>query len=202
MPLIDVGSLRPTPWKNGGGNTRTLAVSPDDAGFDDFDWRISIADVRVSGDFSLFPGVDRTILLLDGRGMMLHNSDGSIHALTAPFRPWRMRGDDPVRASLLNGSARDFNVMVRRGRVDASVQVWQSETSLPNLRGDAVFYCPRGSFAISVTNGEDVVIAADSAFRVSAGAEVRIAPAAPNAILIGVLTEPTDSSLTEERNNQ
>ena len=31
------------PWKNGGGTTREVAVSPEGAGLDDFAWRISLA---------------------------------------------------------------------------------------------------------------------------------------------------------------
>ena len=50
------------PWRNGGGVTRELASSPE--GVDDFDWRVSIAEVTASGDFSRFPGVDRTIVRL------------------------------------------------------------------------------------------------------------------------------------------
>jgi environmental stress-induced protein Ves len=32
-----------TPWKNGGGVTREIAVHPQGAGFDDFVWRLSMA---------------------------------------------------------------------------------------------------------------------------------------------------------------
>ena len=51
------------PWKNGGGETAEIAVSPAGAGFDDFDWRISTAIVAQSGPFSGFPGVDRVLTL-------------------------------------------------------------------------------------------------------------------------------------------
>jgi environmental stress-induced protein Ves len=200
VPVIDTSLLPPASWKNGGGSTRTLAVSPEGAGFDDFIWRVSIAEVRGSGDFSLFPGVDRTILLLDGRGMMLHHEDGSIHALTTPFRPWRMRGDDPVRAWLLNGSARDFNVMVRRGCADSVVDVWQAETALPGFHGDAVFFCARGSFRVSTAAGEDVVLSSGCAFHVPvAGEAMLVAPAAPNAILVGAFLKPAEQPKREEQ---
>ncbi len=190
MQVIDTSKLTPAPWKNAGGSTRTLAVSPEGAGFENFDWRVSIADVKKSGDFSVFPGVNRTILLLDGRGMMLHNSDGSIHPLTAPFRPWTLRGDERVWACLLNGSARDFNVMVRRGRAQASVHVWQTAVSLEDLCGDALFYCARGAFAISVKGLGDVELGAGCAVRADGITEVRISPAAPDAVLIGVFLVP------------
>ncbi len=193
MPVIDTSLLPPVSWKNGGGSTRTVAVSPEGAGLNDFVWRVSIAEVRGSGDFSAFPGVDRTIMLLDGRGMMLHGKDGSMHALTTPFQPWRMRGDEPVRAWLLNGAARDFNVMVRRGVAESSVGVWQVETRLPEWIGDAVFFCARGSFRIEIEDGEEVLLAAGCAWHAAGRvAALLVSPAIPNAILIGVFLKPAE----------
>lgn len=184
---IDIGKLPAVPWKNGGGVTRTVAVSPDGAGFDDFAWRISIADVSQSGSFSPFPGVDRTIMLLDGHGMMLRQPNGSLCALTAPFRPWSMPGDEPVNAELVNGPARDFNVMVRRGRAQASVEVWRTEGSAGHHsgghRGDALFYCARGSFQL----GPAPLPAGWACFVADAQADLRFVPQTRDAILIGVL---------------
>src|SRR5690606_386633 len=59
------------PWKNGGGETAEIAVSPAGAGFDDFDWRISTAIVAQSGPFSGFPGVDRVLTVIEGGAMEL-----------------------------------------------------------------------------------------------------------------------------------
>jgi environmental stress-induced protein Ves len=143
MDPIQVSALPPTPWKNGGGSTRTIAIFPPEAGFHDFDWRVSVADVESSGEFSRFPGVDRTILLLDGDGMILHFDNRSV-ALTTPYEPFAFSGDDRVRSELINGSTSDFNVMTRRGRAKADVKIVQSEVQLS--ADAAVFYCPRGAF--------------------------------------------------------
>ncbi len=62
------------PWKNGGGVALDLHVEPAGAGMDAFDWRASIALVQRSGPFSHFPGVDRTIVLLEGTGMRLDSA--------------------------------------------------------------------------------------------------------------------------------
>lgn len=184
MRLIDTNTLPEVSWKNGGGTTRTLAVSPEDAGFDDFRWRVSIADVGKSGSFSAFPGVDRTIVLLEGKGMVLHGADGSQVALTRPFRPHSMAGDQPVDAELVNGPARDFNVMVRRGRARADVEVWDSEGSAASA-GAALFYCPRGIFQVA-----SALLPAGWACFVAANRdELQLAPKAPASVLIGVLLE-------------
>ena len=58
--LIQYASLRPAPWKNGGGSTTEIAVAPPGAGFDSFDWRISLATISHSGPFSTFAGIDRS----------------------------------------------------------------------------------------------------------------------------------------------
>ncbi len=64
---LAAAARRAVPWKNGGGVTEEIAVYPSDAGFDDFAWRISMARVGQGGPFSRFPGVDRTLAVLEGR---------------------------------------------------------------------------------------------------------------------------------------
>ncbi|UGA36971.1 HutD family protein [Chromobacterium haemolyticum] len=43
MTLIRLQDCPPSPWKNGGGSTRQLLISPAGAGLDDFDYRVSLA---------------------------------------------------------------------------------------------------------------------------------------------------------------
>jgi len=65
---IRAADYRAMAWKNGQGMTREIAREPGDG---DFLWRLSIAEVAASGDFSLFPGYDRTITLIEGAGHMM-----------------------------------------------------------------------------------------------------------------------------------
>ena len=51
------------PWKNGG-DTAISRVVPPGASLDDFDWRLSLAQVDRDGPFSRFDNVDRTLVLL------------------------------------------------------------------------------------------------------------------------------------------
>lgn len=67
-----------------------VAVHPRNAGTDDFDWRISVAYVARAGPFSVFPGVDRIITLIDGPGMVL-TVDGAEHRVDAPYKPFSDR---------------------------------------------------------------------------------------------------------------
>lgn len=112
--LLRPADYQRKPWKNGGGELLDICAEPADAGLDAFEWRASIALVRVSGPFSHFPGVDRTIVLLDGAGMRLASADW--HAdMDVAYEPVRFPGEMAVTCTLTAGPTRDFNLMVRRG---------------------------------------------------------------------------------------
>lgn len=113
--LIPYAGLSPVPWKNGGGSTTQLAVFPPDAGFEDFDWRISLATIAEDGAFSAFPGVERTLALVDGHGMTLE-IDGAPMLLSKADPVAAFDGETPVTAKLNRGPSTDFNVMTRTDR--------------------------------------------------------------------------------------
>ncbi len=108
------------PWKNGGGVTREIAVFPPGAGLDIFDWRVSMATVSAGGPFSLFPGVDRVLAVLEGE-LTLRFEGGPTLRLSAASPPAAFPGDVPARAETPPGPVTDLNVMTRRGRVYAAV---------------------------------------------------------------------------------
>ena len=116
MHRFSLASAPRRPWKNGGGETRELAVAPPGAGLDDFDWRISCAQVAAGGPFSAFAGVDRSLALLDGAGLRLECSDGATHLLSADSAPLAFAGELAVSATLPGGPVGDFNLMTRRAR--------------------------------------------------------------------------------------
>lgn len=133
--LIAHQLLAPAPWKNGGGSTTELAVFPAGAGFDDFDWRISLANLTRSGPFSLFPGVDRSLALVDGEGLSLTIAGRPDVHLGAGAPPLAFAGEVAVHASLSAPSV-DFNVMTRRGRCRHQLRALAAPPSL-SRRGDA-----------------------------------------------------------------
>jgi uncharacterized protein len=117
-------SLHETPWKNGGGATREIACWPPGAGLDSFDWRVSIATIAAAGPFSAFAGIDRTILLLQGAGVLLKSPDfPDGQQLDQPLVPFSFPGEATPTCELLGGASSDLNVMVRRGRFQAEVGV-------------------------------------------------------------------------------
>ncbi|MGH8239205.1 MAG: HutD/Ves family protein [Steroidobacteraceae bacterium] len=107
------------PWKNGGGTTRDIVVSPPGASLDDFDWRLSLAHVDRDGPFSRFDAVDRTLVLLSG-AMTLHERDRRIDLVRN--EPLAFAGERAIEARVGSGATLDFNVMSRRGRARHSVR--------------------------------------------------------------------------------
>lgn len=108
------------PWKNGGGLTREVVAVPEGAALGDFDWRISTAEVRAAGPFSIFPGVQRTLCVLQGT-LMLEIEGMRPGRLTEQSAPYVFSGDVPAHASPGPEGVIDLNVMTRRGRFAARV---------------------------------------------------------------------------------
>lgn len=113
------------PWKNGQGTTHEILIERggDERDGPGFLWRLSLAEVAVASPFSLFPGCDRTILLLQGDGMILDSGEHGRHVLDRRFMPYAFSGDWQTGCTLLGGPCRDLNLMVDRRRARASVQV-------------------------------------------------------------------------------
>jgi len=120
MTLHPARSRVATPWKNGKGVTREIAVFPPGATLDGFEWRVSIADVSEGGPFSNFPGIDRRLAALEGTIRL--EIDGQAPVTLAPgCDPIAFAGDSPCRADIPDGPARDLNVMTRRGHISSQM---------------------------------------------------------------------------------
>jgi environmental stress-induced protein Ves len=105
-----------TPWKNGGGSTTEIAIGPRGASLEAFDWRVSMARVASDGPFSDFAGIDRTLAIVKGNGLVLTIGDQVPVTLSSGTDPVHFPGDTPTSARLTEGEITDLNVMTRRGR--------------------------------------------------------------------------------------
>lgn len=136
-------------WKNGLGWTSEIALAPAAASFADatFDWRLSIAEVEADSDFSALPGIDRTIALLEGAGMLLMSVEGET-VLERRGQLHAFAGESTVQCRLVGGACRDFNVMTRRGR-------YAHRVLFRPLVGPMVFFAePEVTWALHVVGGE------------------------------------------------
>ncbi len=120
--VLRSSTYRRMPWKNGGGETVEIAVSPEGAALSDFDWRISMATVATDGPFSIFTGIDRTLSILEGNGMSLTIEGAVPVLLTQGSVPLAFPADVPVSATLPGGQITDLNVMTRRGALSHRVE--------------------------------------------------------------------------------
>ncbi|MGH7125687.1 MAG: HutD/Ves family protein, partial [Stellaceae bacterium] len=114
MKIIRSSEYRRMPWKNGGGETVEVAVSPEGASLDAFDWRVSMAHVASSGPFSRFPGIDRTLAVLAGSGIRLGVAGRCTVVLDRDTPAFTFPGGDFTTAELIAGPIDDLNVMTRR----------------------------------------------------------------------------------------
>lgn len=114
LQLLPAARHRRMPWKNGRGETVEIAVHPQGAGLSDFGWRLSMAGVTEDGDFSIFPGIERTLAVLSGAGIVLEVA-GRPHRLTTDAAPLAFAADAPAHARLIAGPVTDLNLMTRRG---------------------------------------------------------------------------------------
>jgi environmental stress-induced protein Ves len=144
------------PWKNGGGLTREIVCRPAGTGLDRFDWRVSVAEISASGSFSIFDGIDRVIMLLDGNGVELHSADGSItQRLSEPLAPFAFSGDVAIDASLIAGASSDFNIMTRRATTRSEVQILEASRDLAPSRA-GLLLAVRGAWQAQVRGDASV----------------------------------------------
>jgi environmental stress-induced protein Ves len=114
--IIRASDGKTTPWKNGGGATTEIAISPAGASLKAFDWRVSMARVASDGPFSDFPGIDRTLAVVKGNGLVLTIGEEAAVTLSSGANAVSFSGDRPTSARLTAGEITDLNVMTRRGR--------------------------------------------------------------------------------------
>jgi environmental stress-induced protein Ves len=179
MRILRSSEYRRMPWKNGGGETTEIAVAPEGAALDAFDWRISMASVAADGPFSAFPGIDRTLTVLSGAGMRLELAATGVVELTPEGGPLAFSGDEPAHATLLGGPITDLNVMTRRTRFGHRVhrQVLAAASHLPRDADVVIILCAGGGFELhaageraSLTGWDAAIFERDAAPAVLSGA--------------------------------
>lgn len=106
MIHLTAADYRVMPWANGKGMTTEL-WREDQGGA--LLWRLSRAAVVEEGPFSIFPGINRNLTVINGPGFDLV-SDG-VHLAARPLQPVAFSGDLAIRAEKVTAPSDDFNVM-------------------------------------------------------------------------------------------
>lgn len=106
------------PWKNGGGVTRDVLLWP---ASENFDIRVSLADIPPASTFSAFPGITRHITRLCGETMVLTFADGQVEHLEL-LAPLTFDSGKAPTCEATGSAVRVLNVMTRESSWRASVE--------------------------------------------------------------------------------
>ena len=179
MKILRAADHRVMPWKNGGGSTTEIAVFPEGAGLEAFDWRVSMASVAADGPFSIFPGIDRTLAVLSGTGIVLDIAGRDPVRLTTDDAPQAFPGDAATQGTLIGGPIVDLNVMTRRRRFTHRVMRHRlRHTATVVTEGAVTLIISRSPGAALSAGDEQVQLDRDDAARIEGpGHSVTLKPA-------------------------
>jgi|GEM_PF-2988474 len=115
-------------WKNGLGSTSQLYIQDPSAEFpiDPYLFRISSARVNSSGPFSLFPGYDRSLVLVEGKSLQLDeiSTYGREPLKTLlPMEEFSFEGERSIYAQADGQDLIDYNVFTKRGAVASQSEI-------------------------------------------------------------------------------
>lgn len=194
MKILRADDHRRMPWKNGNGVTTEIAVHPPSADLAHFGWRVSMASVAEDGPFSVFPGIDRTLSILEGAGMELAVEGQGRMLMTLETPPYGFAADAATTARLVSGPIADLNVMTRRGLFTHGVERIGLFGELPLVSGPGVtLIMARGPMRFLASSVEEALVAHDCVLFSGAATACRLhadAPAVFFRIDIAAIAEP------------
>lgn len=123
IKIIYPSEFKEMPWKNGGGSTTELFRI---ANGEEFKFRISKAELKDNGSFSIYPHVDRILLLDKGNGFSLKSPNIEV-TLNDPKTMFHFRGEEIVECSLINGPCTDLNIMTDRRYAQTKISTCEME---------------------------------------------------------------------------
>ncbi len=147
---ISPEQFKTIPWKNGLGHTTELAISHG-GNLEQFDWRLSIATVTNTGEFSNFAGYQRNLILIEGEGINLLHDNEKLDELNNLLDIAHFDGGSKTYGTLMNGTIKDFNIMTDRLTFNAQVNTYSGAQQLC-VTPLANTLC----FAYSLTNETDI----------------------------------------------
>ena len=97
MQITHLEQFKKMPWKNGGGITHEYKIYPPSCSVEDndFQWRVSVAEVKGSGEFSQFPLRERWLALWRGPTIEIVNQKDHEKYLLDET-PWHFSGEEKL----------------------------------------------------------------------------------------------------------
>ncbi len=126
--IISLATAPKKPWGQAQGQVREIAAGTLDADgtllpgtATAWDWRLSVASIEQSGDFTPYDGCDRTLTVIAGELLEL-TSNGTAHAVEL-YRPLKFPGGSNTSAALPTGEILALNLITRSGAVRGNVRI-------------------------------------------------------------------------------
>lgn len=192
MRVLRAGDYHLKPWKNGQGVTRDILLLP---AAENFDIRVSLADIPPESTFSAFPGITRHITLVTGEAMTLHFAAGQSHALK-PLQPLTFDSGKTPLSRASDGLVRVLNVMTRNGKWHSGVTLLRvgEHRAQPPSPGVLLLFAAQGRW-VAQAGAAEAEAAEGETLLVGAESPVRFMAASGSTALLATLTPCGPSDL-------
>jgi environmental stress-induced protein Ves len=131
-------------WLNGAGTSWTIATSPPGAALPNVHWQFATALIERSVPFSLLPGIDRVLTLLDGPGFTLEFADAKEIVVDCVHAPAAFPGDVAIECRVTSGVSRVLNLLFARELYRADTAVGAGPFVIPPQAEVAFIYALSG----------------------------------------------------------
>jgi environmental stress-induced protein Ves len=129
IQFIPQSSLVEGRWRNGQGVSWEIASFKKE-GAADFSWRFAKARIDNDVPFSIYPGMDRIFMMIEGRGMDLEFEGGKVLQVHEKFVPHVFSCDVPLVCKLRGGPSLDLNLFTVSGAYRAECEVMNCNGSM------------------------------------------------------------------------
>ncbi len=150
LRIIPQSEFKEGRWRNGQGVSWEIA-SHQEEGAADFSWRFAKARIDNDVPFSIYPGMDRIFMMLEGGGMDLEFADGKTLHVHEKFVPHEFSCDVPLVCKLRGGPSMDLNLFAARGewRAECDVVVIDGKLQFNFQNHVTIIYALEGSCTIA-----------------------------------------------------
>lgn len=158
-------------WRNGQGVSWEIASFKEEGAID-FSWRFAKARIDNSVPFSIYSGMDRIFMMIEGDGMDLEFEGGEILQVHEKFVPHEFSCDVPLVCKLKGGPSLDLNLFTARGkwRAECDVVVIDGELEFNFQNHITIIYVLEGNCTVashSLAEGDTVIIEGKSSIECS-----------------------------------
>jgi len=160
--LLSASGFARRPWKNGLGETITIASAAEGEGWQDVLWSLSRTEIVNDGPFSDFSGYTRWQVVIEGAGLVLETPAGEID-LRQPFEPVRYDGGLTIRARLEAGPVGVVNLIARAAAFEAAMRVLAAGETAMLAPGTHSLFVPACDVGLTVEGTRHSLATGDAA---------------------------------------